>query len=112
MMSLLGPPLTQTDPVTEVLHGVSVIDPYRWLEDQNSPRTRKWIEEQRGYTHAYLGAIPDRDRIRKRIAELLSIPSVAVPLKVGDRYFFSKRYEDKEQPIIVMRNGLHGEETV
>ena len=38
------PPFSDSERVTEILHGVSVTDPYRWLEDQDSPRTRNWIE--------------------------------------------------------------------
>jgi len=34
------PPFSAVKPVTETLHGVSITDPYRWLEDQNSPDTR------------------------------------------------------------------------
>src|SRR5215467_166602 len=43
------PPQSAVEPVTEIFHGVSVTDPYRWLEDQNSPRTRAWLEEQTDY---------------------------------------------------------------
>jgi prolyl oligopeptidase len=49
-----APPVSATEPVTEVLHGVSVTDPYRWLEEQDSPRTRQWIEEQTQYARGYL----------------------------------------------------------
>jgi len=51
----------------EVLHGVEITDPYRWLEDQNSPRTRAWIEEQTAYARSYLDAIPGREQIRQRL---------------------------------------------
>src|SRR6266481_5709445 len=105
-------PQTPSEPVTEVLHGVPITDPYRWLEDQNSPRTRQWIEGQAAYTRAYLDAIPGRDPIRRRATELLSIPPVSEPWNVGDRYFFLRRHKDKEQPAIVMKNELFGEETV
>ena len=44
--AVVAPPPTQVEPVTEVLHGVEVTDPYRWLEDQNSPRHAGWLEEQ------------------------------------------------------------------
>ena len=69
--AVVAPPPTQVEPVTETLHGVEVTDPYRWLEDQNSPRTREWIEEQTAYTRAYLDAIPGREQIRERVGELL-----------------------------------------
>ena len=111
--AVVAPPPTQAEPVTETLHGVEITDPYRWLEDQNSPRTRAWIEEQAAYTRAYFDAIPGREQIRGRVQELMAFKEViSEPWNVGDRYFFLKRQQDREQPVIVMRNGLFGEETV
>jgi prolyl oligopeptidase len=108
-----APPPTQIESVTEVLHGVEITDPYRWLEDQNSPRTRKWLEEQTAYTWSYFYAIPDRERIRTRVSELLALKEViSEPWNVGNRYFFLRRQEDREQPVIVMRDALWGPETV
>jgi prolyl oligopeptidase len=108
-----APPPTQIEPVTEILHGIEITDPYRWLEDQNSPRTRKWLEGQAAYTHAYFAAIPNREPIRTRVRELLALKEiVSEPWNVADRYFFLKRQEDSEQPAIVMRDGLFGPETV
>ena len=71
--AVAAPPPTQVEPVTEILHGVEVTDPYRWLEDQNSPRTRAWLEEQTAYTRAYFDAIPGREQIRERVRELHGI---------------------------------------
>ena len=111
--AVVAPPPTPVEPVTEVLHGVEVTDPYRWLEDQNSPRTREWLGEQTRYMRAYLDAIPDREQIKKRVRELMAFKEVvSEPWNVGDRYFFLKRQEDGEQPVIVMRKGLFGEDTV
>src|SRR6202050_3749370 len=111
--AVVAPPLTQAEPVTETLHGVEITDPYRWLEDQNSPRTRAWIEEQTAYARSYLDAIPGREQIRQRVRELLAFKEViSEPWNVGDRHFFLKREEDREQPVIAMRKGLFGEETV
>jgi prolyl oligopeptidase len=108
-----APPPTQAEPVTEVLHGVEITDPYRWLEDQNSPRTRKWLEEQAAYTRSYFAAIPDRERIRERVRDLLALKTaISEPWNVGERYFFLKQLEDREQPVIVMKDGLCGPETV
>jgi len=98
--------------VTEILHGVAVTDPYRWLEDQDCPRTRKWLGDQAVYSRVYLDAIPGRNRVQKRISELLSVTSVVEPWNVGDRYFSLKRHRYREQPTIVMRNGLFGEEII
>jgi|SRR6266850_2608719 len=102
-VTLNPPPPTPVEPVTEILHGVSITDPYRWLEDQNSPRTRKWLEEQGAYARAYLDAIPGRDRIRERVEELLAVELVSEPWKVGNRYFYLKRSPYQEQAVIMMR---------
>jgi prolyl oligopeptidase len=111
--AVAAPPPTHVEPVTEILHGVEVTDPYRWLEDQNSARTRAWLEEQTAYTRAYLDAIPGREQIRERVRELLALkPVISEPWNVGDRYFFLKHYENQEQPVIVVKNGLFGDETV
>ena len=111
--AVVAPPPTQVEPVTETLHGVEITDPYRWLEDQNSPRTRTWIEEQTAYTRAYLEAILGREQIRERVKELLAVKGViSEPWNVGDRYFLLQRQKDREQPVIVTRKGLFGEDTV
>jgi prolyl oligopeptidase len=107
------PPFTPAEPVTEVLHGVEITDPYRWLEDQNSPRTREWIDEQTTYARTHLDAIPGREHIRGRVKDLLALKGVlSEPWNIDDYYFFLKHSQQSEQPVIVMRKGLCGEENV
>ena len=105
-----APPLTAIEPVTDILHGVAIVDPYRWLEDQNSPRTREWLEQQTVYARFYLDNIPGRPRIRERIAEFLAVETYDSLQKVGNRYFFRKRLPNQEQPCIYMREGADGED--
>src|SRR5580658_2436823 len=104
------PPFSAPEPVTEILHGVPVLDPYRWLEDQNSPRTRGWIENQTRYAREYLDNIPGRHLIRKRIREFLAVETYDSLQKAGSRYYFRKRLPDQEQPCIYMREGAEGED--
>lgn len=103
-------PFTQVEPVTEVLHGVPVTDPYRWLEEQDSPRTRAWVLEQTWYARSYLDNIPAREQIRERIREFLTPETCESPLKAGNRYFFRKRLAGQEQPCIYLREGAEGED--
>jgi prolyl oligopeptidase len=102
------PPHTPVESVTEILHGVPVTDPYRWLEDQGSSRTRAWIRAQTQFARSYLDAIPGRDRIRARIHELLDVETCDSLHKVGNRYFFRKRLPGREQPSILFRDGREG----
>src|SRR6266571_4095371 len=99
---LSSPPRTAVEPVVDVLHGIPITDPYRWLEDQNSPRTRNWLEEQAAYTRAYLDALPHRDKIRERVEKLLGGDGIYDAWKVGNRYFFLKRSGRKQQMVITM----------
>jgi prolyl oligopeptidase len=110
--STASPPPSPIEPITDILHGVPVTDPYRWLEDQNSPRTRKWLEAQGVYTRALLDALPGRERVRKRVEELLVVETVSEPWKVGDRYFYLKRAPRQQQPVIAMRVGESGKEVI
>ncbi len=107
---MMTPPHSTLEPVTEVFHGVPVTDPYRWLEDQDSPRTRAWIEEQTLYARAYLDNIPGRERIRERIREFLTVETYDSLQIAGSRYFFRKRLPGQEQPCIYMREGADGED--
>src|SRR4029077_20927716 len=105
----LAPPFSPIESVTEVLHGVSVTDPYRWLEEQHSPRTRQWIEEQTQYARSYLDNLPGRQKIRERIREFLAVETYDSLQKVGNRYYFRKRLADQEEPGIYFREGADGE---
>src|SRR6266478_681500 len=107
---MMTPPHSTLEPVTDVFHGVAVTDPYRWLEHQDSPRTRAWIEEQTRYARAYLDGIPGRERIRERIREFLAIETYDSLQKAGSRYFFRKRLPDQEQPCTYMREGADGDD--
>jgi prolyl oligopeptidase len=106
------PPFSVPEPVAEILHGVTVEDPYRWLEDSNSLRTRSWIQEQTRYGRTYLDNIPGRESIRKRIREFLAVETYDSLQKAGNRYFFRKRLPDQEQPCIYMRDGAAGEDEI
>src|SRR5271157_5770863 len=103
-------PRSTAEPVTEIFHGVSVTDLYRWLEDQDAPRTRVWIEEQTRYARSYLDNIPGREQIRKRIREFLAVETYDSLQIAGGRYFFRKRLPDQEQPCIYIREGTDGED--
>jgi prolyl oligopeptidase len=109
-LTLSPPPFSPAEPVTEMLHGVAVSDPYRWLEEQDAPRTRQWIAEQTVYARGYLGSIPGRERIRKRIRELLDVETFDSLQKAGERYFFRKRLAGEEQPSIYLREGPEGKD--
>jgi prolyl oligopeptidase len=97
------PPPTAKHPVTDVVHGVPIRDDYRWLEDQNSPETRSWIDAQMKYTRGLLDSVPGRDAIRARLTELLRVDHYSVPVVRGGREVFQKRPAAATRAAIYLR---------
>lgn len=106
------PPPTRVDNFREVLHGVEIVDPYRWLEEQDSPETRAWIDAQNKYTHSLLDELPSRPLIQKRLSELLRVDTVSPPFEYGGRYFLFKKRAEDDLSILYVRQGLNGKDEV
>lgn len=102
-MSVPTAPKTRAEIVTDTVHGVKISDPFRWLEDQDSPETRKWLDAEMKYTRAVLDQTPGRARIVKRLSELLRIDTMSPVANRGGRLFYWKRKAEQNQPVLFMR---------
>lgn len=109
---VLDPIPTRREPVTDLLHGESVTDPYRWLEAGTSEETAAWVEAQNARTRATLDALPGRAAIGRRLTELLSIGWTHAPVPRGAQLFYQRRDGDQNQPILYTRTGEAGAERV
>jgi len=100
---LAQPPASPKKPVTDVYHGVSVTDDYRWLEDYSDPAVKAWSEAQNGYARKYLDALPMREAIHDELEKLYSKPSprYAGLRAAGGLLFALKIQPPKEQPLLV-----------
>jgi prolyl oligopeptidase len=98
-------PLTEVRPVTELVHGVEITDPYRWLEDGESEEVRGWTEAQNAYTRRWLEARPELPELRRRILEMMQTGFVQPPVKRGERYFFTARQGSQNQAVLYVREG-------
>jgi prolyl oligopeptidase len=108
---------TRKEPLVEVLHGVPVPDPYRWLEDSESAEVRAWDEAQTAVTRAWLDRLPAREGLRERARTLLSVGHVGAPIsrKTASgmrRYFHVRREGSQEQAVLCARDGLDGADRV
>lgn len=92
------------EPVTDRYHGVSVVDPYRWLEASDDARVREWTSEQNRYARSYLDALPGRDAIAKRVREVYSAeyPQYRWLEVAANRWFVSIEKPPAEQPFIAV----------
>src|SRR3990172_3943968 len=107
-----GVPKTRKEDVQETLHGVGLVDPYRWLEDQDSQETREWINAQNKYANSFLQGLPEREPMKQRLSELLKTDTFDVPTERGGRYFFSKRRAEQDLAVVYVRKGLRGADEV
>ena len=96
-------PKAEKRPLEETLHGVKIVDNYRWLEDADSPETQKWVAAEMAYTNSVLDPLPGREAIHKRLTELLSIGSISAPQIGGKYYFYTRREGMQNQPIVYVR---------
>ena len=97
--SLKYPPTAKTN-VVDNYHGTTVADPYRWLEDDNAPATKDWVEAQNKVTLAYLHKIPGRDAIQSRLTKLWNFERYGVPFKEGGRYFYTRNDGLQNQSVL------------
>src|ERR1039458_1933386 len=89
-------PKAEKRPLEETMHGVKIVDNYRWLEDGKSPETQKWVEEEMAYTRSVLDPLPGRDSIHQRLTKLLGIGSISAP-QIGGKYYFYTRREGMQK---------------
>ena len=80
--------------------GTRVADPYRPLENPDSPEARSWIDAENKITFDFLRTIPEREGIKNRLTEIWNYERFGVPFKEKDRYFFSKNSGLQNQNVI------------
>ena len=97
------PPETRVEVVTDTIHGVEIPDPYRWLEDQESPETRAWLDAQNEYARRIVSDTELEARIAARLAELMEVASVSAPREAGDHEIFTLRRAGESQARIYRR---------
>lgn len=105
--AMAAPPATRTVDVVDELHGVQVADPYRWLEDPESPEVRAWVEAQNRHYADYLAAFkqPRAAILAELQRAYASAVSESVPNVFGDCYFFSRRTGLQNHAVVYLRRG-------
>ncbi|MBT9393114.1 prolyl oligopeptidase family serine peptidase [Hymenobacter sp. NST-14] len=93
--------------------GTAVADPYRWLEDLDSPETKSWVTAENKATFGYLEQIPFRDQIRERLTTLWNYEKFGIPQQEGDQLYFSKNDGLQNQAVLyVQQAGPEGQAEV
>ncbi len=114
-LALAGPfayPTAEKSDQADVYFGTKVPDPYRWLESNESSKTREWIDAQNKVTFAYLNSIPQREAIKKRLTALWNYEKFSAPGKEGGKYFYSRNDGLQNQSVLYWTNALEAQPTV
>jgi prolyl oligopeptidase len=86
-------------------HGTSIADPYRWLENVDSPATKAWVEAENRLTDSFLATIPQRTAIRNRLTQLWNYERYSAPFKENDRYFYFQNTGLQNQSVLYVQDG-------
>jgi len=105
-------PKIKTIRVEENIHGRRIVDPYRWLENADSAETQAFVREQLAFARRVLDPLPGREEIHRRLSELVSIGTMGTPQVSGKFFFYTRREGSQNQPVLLVREGLRGEERV
>src|SRR5215472_4341396 len=105
-----APPASPAKERTETIHGVSVSDPYQWLEESSSPRVRSWIAAQQKYTSSLLDQRPDVTGLRKDVLELTDIEEAQRVLFRAGKYFILKKVPGNGIASLFLRQGENGKD--
>ena len=108
---MAGYPETRRTDAVDDYHGTQVADPYRWLEDMESPEVLAWVDEQNEVTAAHLDAIEIREEIRERFRQLWNFPRQSAPMRRGDWYFYTHNDGLQAQPVLYKRPVAGGDPT-
>ncbi len=98
--------------VVDDYFGTRVPDPYRWLENENTPEVASWVEAQNKVTFSYLEKIPYRMKIKDRLTTLFNYPKYSAPSRRGEYFFYTKNDGLQNQSVWYRQKGLDGEAEV
>ncbi len=98
--------------VVDNYFGTKVADPYRWLEDDNSVETKKWVDAENKVTADYLNTIPFRKQMKERLEKLWNYPKIGTPFKKGDNWYYYKNNGLQAQSVLYTMKTLNGEASI
>ncbi len=114
LSSLVAEPLTypeskRTD-FKENFHGVDVADPYRWLEEIDTPPVDDWVARQAAFANAYLAKLPGRETLEKRLTELWDYEKHGLPYGLAGKLFYTRNTGLQNQSVLYWREDKPGAE--
>lgn len=102
-------PAAHTVEQVDAYHGTPVHDPYRWLEDPNSPESQAFIAAQNALTEEFLSQSESREQWHTRLTEIWNFPKYTVPQRRDAAYFYLQNDGLQNQSVMYRIDSLEGE---
>jgi prolyl oligopeptidase len=99
------PPAPKPEPLTETVHGITVSDPYRWMESPaRHDEMVAWVKASSAQTTAALARLPGRAPLLKALEDASrSTTSHSSVKSAGGRIFFLELAPDRDIPVLKVR---------
>ncbi|MEO7850906.1 MAG: prolyl oligopeptidase family serine peptidase [Rubrivivax sp.] len=109
--ALKSPPVARVEPVSEVLWGETIVDPYRWMENPKDAEWAPFMKGQAAYTREVMDNLPGRKALRERLGKVSGdLPIANAPQAAGERLFYEMRPPGASLFKLYMRQGEGGAE--
>lgn len=109
---VMNQPSTKQEKNDEKMHGHTISDPYRWLENVESIEVQSWLDIQDKYTRSILDNLSQREELRQEFEKLFCEETLGLFHPRKGRYFFMKRMADENQSVLYVQEGLNGKPRV
>ncbi|KAF9933939.1 hypothetical protein FBU30_003883 [Linnemannia zychae] len=105
------PQVRRTD-FTYEQHGVTVADPYRWLEDPHGKETEAFVNAQNELSAEFMNKFDGKTKFNERLTELYNYERFSAPYKRGDYYYYSHNSGLQAQSVIYQQDTIDSEPRV
>lgn len=105
-------PKTLKQEVQDTYFNTTIADPYRWLEDDRSEETAKWVETQNKITFDYLNQIPYREKLKNQLKEKWNYEKIGAPFIEGDYTYYYKNNGLQNQSVLYRKHNKKGKEEI
>ncbi|KAL2318881.1 hypothetical protein Fmac_032757 [Flemingia macrophylla] len=106
------PTARRDDTVLDDYHGVTIADPYRWLENPEAEEVKEFVQKQVALTESVLQRCECRPRLAEKITELFDNPRYTAPFRRGDKYFYFHNTGLQAQSVLYVQDTLEADPQV
>jgi prolyl oligopeptidase len=99
-------PFTARVEVNDNYFGTKVADPYRWLENLDSPAVQQWVMSENAVSQPQLAGLPQRPWFKRRLGELWNYERYELPIRRGAHYFYLHNDGEQNQSVLFVADTL------